>query len=184
MKGDSNFPSVNSACFPGKDYSIAPRIPPARFCEESCRWVVESRARGSEEQIIAIKLRTTTKTKRQRQRQQGQYKRREGRRKTATTTTAATPKGPREHPEGDFASPGRSLWLPRGCFRGPFGSHWVPKRAPRGTPGDAWGAEGVVWEPDGAPKWVPSKSVRPSGSYFGAPGVELGGHFGVVLVYF
>ena len=98
-------------------YSIAPRIPPARLCEQSCRWVIESRARGSEEQITARKPRTATpKQKQKLQRQQGQHKRRGGRRRTARTTAAATPKEPREHPEGDFASPGRSLWLPRGCF--------------------------------------------------------------------
>ena len=43
--------------------SIAPRVPPARFCEESGRWVAESRARGGEEQSAARKNRTATSTK-------------------------------------------------------------------------------------------------------------------------
>ena len=40
--------------------STAPRIPPARFCEESGRWVAESRARRSEERIPGRQLRRAT----------------------------------------------------------------------------------------------------------------------------
>ena len=98
------------------DYSTAPRIPPARFCEESGRWVAESRARGGEEPIIARKLRTATANKNNNSSDNRDNTKKDTERRTATTTTAATPKGPREHPEGTLDPRGGRFGSPVTCF--------------------------------------------------------------------
>ena len=61
--------------------------------------------------------------------------------------------------EGRFGPPWTCFW-----------ALWGGQRVSWGTPRVALGAEGVTWEPEGLPKWVPPMPGRHLGTILELPG--------------